>query len=100
LTISFILVLGCKDNTLKKFETKKWKTGTQIELGNMSTDLVESKLLIGKNKPKTIAYLEYPKDSTRTNFHYLVDFGYMTPFHLDVSFDVNSLRVKEVTLTD
>jgi len=66
----------------------------------MSTDLVESKILIGKNKSEIIKYLGNPKDSTKTNFHYLVDFGYLNPFHLDVNFDLQGLKVIEVTLTD
>jgi hypothetical protein len=66
----------------------------------MSTDLVESKILIAKSKSKIIEYLGYPKDSTKTNFHYLVDLGYMNSFNLDVNFDLTGLKVAEVTLTD
>jgi outer membrane protein assembly factor BamE (lipoprotein component of BamABCDE complex) len=96
-----IFLLSCGNNSkLEKFDQEKWKDGTQIERGNMSTDLVESKILIGKTKSEVLEYLGYPKDSAKTNFHYLVDFGYMTPFHLDVNFDLTDSRVKEVTLTD
>ena len=90
----FIFLLSCgNDNKAENFNKEKWINGTQIERGNMSTDL-------GKTKSEIIETLGYPKDSTKTNFHYLVDFGYMTPFHLDVNFDKNDLKVKEVTLTD
>jgi len=101
LILLFILLLSCgNDNKTEKFSKENWLNGTQIERGNMSTDLVESKILLGKTKSEIIETLGYPKDSTKTNFHYLVDFGYMTPFHLDVNFDKNDLKVKEVTLTD
>ena len=94
-------MLSC-GNKIKseKFDKEKWKTGTQIERGNMSTDLIESEILIGKSKFEVIDILGKPKDSTNTNFHYLVDYGYMTPFHLDVNFDLTDLNVKEVTITD
>ncbi len=98
---SFLLLFGCTNNSkLEKFDKEKWQTATQIERGNMSTDLVESKILIGKSKSKIIEYLGYPKDSTKTNFHYLVDFGYMNSFNLDVNFDLTGLKVTEVTLID
>ncbi|MBD3892227.1 hypothetical protein [Olleya marilimosa] len=98
---SFLLLFGCINNSkLEKFDKEKWQSATQIERGNMSTDLVESKILIGKSKSKIIEYLGYPKDSTKTNFHYLVDFGYMNPFNLDVNFDSTGLKAKKVTLTD
>jgi outer membrane protein assembly factor BamE (lipoprotein component of BamABCDE complex) len=101
LKLLFIFLLSCgNDNKAENFDKEKWINGTQIERGNMSTDLVESKILIGKTKFEIIETLGYPKDSTETNFHYLVDFGYMTPFHLDVNFDKNDLKVKEVTLSD
>ncbi|GAA3652995.1 hypothetical protein [Flavivirga jejuensis] len=101
LILLFIFFLSCgKNNKVEKFDDQKWKKGTQTERGNMSTDLVESKILIGKTKSEIIEKIGYPKDSTKTNFHYLVDFGYMTPYHLDVNFDSTDLTVKEVTLTD
>jgi len=101
LILLFIFLLSCgNDNKAENFNKEKWLNGTQIERGNMSTDLVESKILIGKTKSEIIETLGNPKDSTKTNLHYLVDFGYMTPFHLDVNFDKNDLKVKEVTLTD
>jgi len=84
----------------KKFDAEKWKIGSQIDRGNMSTDLVESKILVGKNKSDVLHLLGEPKDSSNTNFHYLVDLGYMTPFHLDVSFDLINKKVIEVTLAD
>jgi hypothetical protein len=98
---SLILLFGCINSSkLEKFDKEKWQSATQIERGNMSTDLVESKILIGKDKRQVIDLIGYPKDSTETNFHYLVDFGYMTPFHLDINFDSTDLKVKEVTLAD
>lgn len=98
---SFLFLFSC-GNKIKneKFDSKKWKTGTQIDRGNMSTDLVKSNILIGKNKPEIIALLGQPQDSSDTNFHYLVDFGYMTPYHLDVTFDTNNLKVNKVDLSD
>jgi len=101
LIVLFIVFLSCENsNKLEKFDSKKWKTASQIERGNMSTDLLESQILIGYTKSEVIEKLGNPKDSTKTNFHYLVDFGFMTPFHLDVNFDSIDLLVKEVTLTD
>ncbi|SFJ59725.1 hypothetical protein [Olleya namhaensis] len=97
----FIFLLSCGNNTkAEKFDEVKWRNGSQIERGNMSTDLVESKILIGKSKSEVIEKIGYPKDSTKTNFYYLIDFGYMTPFHLDVNFDSIDLKVKDATLTD
>ena len=99
--VFLIFLCSCgNDSKPLKFDSDTWKAGTQIERGNMSTDLIESRLLIGKNKIQIIELLGPPKDSMKTNFHYLVDFGYMTPFHLDVNFDVTQLKVKEVILTD
>lgn len=102
LAILFITsLLSCGSNNKPiKFDKNEWRNGTQVERGNMSTDLVESKILIGKDKLQVIELIGYPKDSTETNFHYLVDFGYMTPFHLDVTFDMTDLKVKKVTLAD
>ena len=101
LLLLFIFLLSCGNkNKTEKFDKEKWISGTQIERGNMSTDLVESQILIGKTKSETIEYLGFPKDSTNTNFHYLLDFGYMTPFHLDVNFGKTDLKVIEVTISD
>lgn len=96
-----MFLLSCGNNSkTEKFDKEKWKQGTQIEQGNMSTDLVESKILIGKTKSEIIEYLGSPKDSSKTVYHYLVDFEYMTPFHLDVIFDLNGAKVKDVALGD
>ncbi|MDO5970237.1 hypothetical protein Q4Q35_10500 [Flavivirga aquimarina] len=97
----FIYFLSCgNNNKAEKFNKEKWRNGSQIERGNMSADLVESEILIGKNKNQVIKLLGNPKDSTKVNFHYLIDFGYMTPFHLDVNFDMTNNKVKDVTLID
>ena len=96
-----LLLLSCKNEVkLEKFDTEKWKTGTQLERGNMATDLVESTILIGKNKTEVISILGQPKDSTITNFHYIIDYGYMTKFHLDISFDINKLKVIKTEISD
>ena len=101
LILLFIFLSSCgNDSKNEKFDKVKWINGTERERGNMSTDLVESKILIGKTKSETIEHLGYPKDSTSMNFHYLVDFGYMTPVHLDVIFDIADFKVREVTLSD
>lgn len=84
---------------LEKFDYQKWKKGTQIERGNMATHLVESKVLLEKNKTTILNLFGSSTNSTETNFHYLVDFGYMTPFHLDINFNINN-EVENVTLTD
>ena len=83
----------------EKFDKEKWKAGTQIERGNMSTDLIESEILIGKSKSEVINLLGEPKDSSNTNFHYIVDFGYMTSFDLNIYFN-NSLKVHKTDLSD
>ena len=96
-----MLFIGCRNKIKEeKFNSEKWKTGTQIERGNMSTDLVESKILIGKTKPEILNLLGQPKDSDETNFHYIIDFGYMTPFHLDIMFDQNNLRANQAKISD
>ena len=101
IVLLFIFLLSCGNNDkAEKFDTEKWRNGNQIERGNMSTDLVESKILIGKTKSEIIDLLGKPKDSSITNFHYLVDFGYMTPFDLNISFDENNLRVNKTDLSD
>ena len=101
LILLFVFLLSCgNENKTEKFNKEKWINGTQIERGNMSTDLVESQLLIGKTKSETIEYIGFPKDSTNLNFHYLLDFGYLTPFHLNVNFDKTDLKVKEMTISD
>ncbi len=97
----FIFFLSCgNNNKAEKFNKEKWLNGTQVEPGNMSTDLVESKILIGKTKNQIIELLGNPKDSTKINFHYQVDFGFMVPFHLDINFNLMDNKVKEVKLTD
>ncbi|WP_299229153.1 hypothetical protein [uncultured Psychroserpens sp.] len=99
LILIFLLALSCGNNNVaEKFDKEKWKNGTQIERGNMATDLMESKILIGKTKPEIIEQLGVPKDSSKTIYHYLVDFGYMTPFHLDIIFNMDGINVKEVNL--
>tara|TARA_R110002111_G_scaffold221743_2_gene283929 strand:- start:369 stop:686 length:318 start_codon:yes stop_codon:yes gene_type:complete len=101
LLLLFIFLLSCgNNNKAEKFNKEKWISGTQIERGNMSTDLVESKILIGKTKSEILDLLGNPKDSTNTNFHYLVDFGYMTSFDLKISFDKSNLRVNKTDLSD
>ena len=101
LLLLVIFFLSCGNNhKLEKFDKEKWKKGTQIERGNMSTNLVESNILIGKTKSEVLDLLGEPKDSTNTNFHYLVDFGYMIPFDLNIWFDKNSLRVHKTDLSD
>jgi hypothetical protein len=101
LLLLFIFFLSCGNNYKAEiFDKEKWKKGTQIERGNMSTDLVKSEMLIGKTKSEIIDLLGEPKDSTRTNFHYLVDFGYMTPFDLNIWFDKDNLRVNKTDLSD
>lgn len=95
-----MLIGNCEKNKLQKFDTEKWKAGNQIERGNMATDLLESEQLIGKNQSEVLNLLGNPKDNTDTNFVYLVDFGYMTPFYLDIYFDKETLEVIEVTLSD
>jgi hypothetical protein len=97
----FIFFLSCgNNNKAEKFNKEKWINGTQIERGNMSTDLVDSKILIGKTKTQIIELLGNPKDSTKINFHYQVDFGFMVPFHLDIDFDLVESKVIEVKLAD
>ena len=101
LLLLFIFLLSCgNNNKAEKFNKEKWINGTQIERGNMSTDLVDSKMLIGKTKVEVIELLGNPKDSSLINFHYPVDFGFMVPFHLDINFDLIDKKVKEVTLAD
>lgn len=101
LVFSFLFLISCANNIKsEKFDSEKWKNGTQIERGKMATDLIKSKILIGKTKPETIEYLGFPKDSSKTMYHYIVDLGYMIPFHLDVIFEVNENKVNRVTLRD
>lgn len=95
--------MNCNNsNSLSKFDTNKWISGNQKERGNMASDLVDNKetILIGKTKSEIYKILGKPKDTTNLNFHYLVDFGYLTPFHLDIYFDKEKLIVNEVTLAD
>ena len=100
LVLLTLLFISCGNNTkLEKFNQDKWLTGTQIERGNMATNLIESKVLIGKNKTEVIKLLGTPKDSNHVNFNYQVDFGYMTPFDLNISFD-NTMKVYNASLSD
>jgi len=67
-----VFLVGCGNKVKEeKFNSKKSKTGTLIDRGNMSTDLVESKILIGKTKPEILKLIGQPKDSSKTNFHYI-----------------------------
>jgi outer membrane protein assembly factor BamE (lipoprotein component of BamABCDE complex) len=96
-----IFFLSCgNNNNAEKFNAEKWINGTQIERGNMSSDLVDSKILIGKTKIEIIELLGSPKDSSDVNFHYLVDFGFIVPFHLDINFSSVDNKAKEVKLAD
>ena len=54
-SIKFIFLItflfSCINNTSPiKFNKEKWRSGTQIQRGNMATDLVESNVLIGKKQ--------------------------------------------------
>jgi len=101
LTLLFLFLYSCWNTAKKeKFDSQQWKSGNQIERGNMSTDLVESKILIGKTKVEILNILGQPEDSSKTNFHYVVDFGYMTPFHLDIHFDQTNEKANKITLAD
>ncbi|WP_299383909.1 hypothetical protein [uncultured Lacinutrix sp.] len=91
---------NCTDNNTKKFETTKWKNASPREQGLMASDLVESNILIGKSKSEVLELIGTPKDSSAINFHYLIEFGYMAPFHLDVNFNKNENKVIDVTLID
>jgi hypothetical protein len=96
----FISFFNCTDSSPKKFETKKWKNASPREQGLMASDLVESNILIGKSKSEVLELIGVPKDSSTVNFHYLIEFGYMAPFHLDVNFNKNENKVIDVTLID
>ncbi len=104
IVLLFYLILLCiscsPDTKTVKFSTEKWKSGSQLERGNMVTDLVESNILIGKSKIEVTKLLGIPKDSSKTNYLYLVDFGYMTPFYLDIEFDFTTKKVQKVILND
>jgi len=98
-TQSFI---SCKNHTELKFEKEKWKNGTQFDRGNMITNLMENKniYLIGKTQSEIIDLLGKPKSKEETNFLYLIDFGYMTPFYFDILFDKTEHKVYEISLSD
>ncbi|WP_034061362.1 hypothetical protein [Lacinutrix jangbogonensis] len=66
----------------------------------MAPNLVDSKILIGKSKAEVLDIIGKPKDSSNINFHYLIDFGYMAPYHLDVNFHENENKVIAVILID
>ena len=97
LLISFT---NCKDYNPKKFESVKWKNASPREKGLMASDLVESKILIGKSKTEILELIGKPKDSSNINFHYLIEFGYMAPFHLDITFDKENNRAINAILLD
>ena len=99
-TQSFI---SCNNNnTEQKFEKEKWKNGTQIDRGNMITDLMDNKnvYLIGKTQSEIIELLGHPKSNEETIFLYLIDFGYMTPFYFEITFDKTKHKVYEISLSD
>ncbi|AUC83482.1 hypothetical protein [Lacinutrix sp. Bg11-31] len=103
LIIVFFVLIGftnCKDYNPKKFEATRWKNASPREKGLMASDLVESKILIGKSKAEVLELIGKPKDSSNINFHYLIEFGYMAPFYLDVNFQKNKNKVINVTLAD
>ena len=76
--MSILLLISCGHiNQLYKFDKEKWRYGSQV-----------------------LELIVNPKDSINANFHYLVDFGYMTPFHLDINFYRKNNKVIKVTLAD
>ena len=96
----FISFINCEDNKPQKFDATKWKTASQEEKGLMASDLVENKILIGKSKAEVLQLIGEPKDSSDINFSYIIDFGFMVPFIMDVSFNNNEGNVIKVTLSD
>jgi len=104
--IFFVIIaqsfVSCNNHTEQKFNKEKWKNGTQIDRGNMITDLMNNKntYLIGKTKSEIIELLGEPKDKNEINFLYLIDLGYMTPFYFNISFDKINNKVYEISLSD
>lgn len=98
--VLFFSFISCENYNPKKFDSVKWKNASQREKGLMASDLVDSKILLGKSKTEVLELIGKPKDSSNINFHYLIEFGYIVPFHLDVNFDKNENKVIDVTLAD
>ena len=98
----FLVCIGCRRRRgeLKKFNSEEWKASSQVERGYMTSDLIKRKLLVGKTKPEVLEMLGVPKDISRTRFHYLLDYGYSTPFHLDVIFAKTNQRITEAKVSD
>jgi len=101
LIVLLILHLGCGgESRNQKFNKEKWKMGTQQDRGNRAEDLIKSYELKGKTKSEILELLGQPKDTSEFWYHYLVDYGYMTLFHLEFMFDSTEFKVIKVTLDD
>jgi hypothetical protein len=93
--------LNCiNENSLSKFNSPDWKSGTALQRGTMATDLIETNTLIHKTKMEVIAILGIPQDSSKTDFNYILDYGYLMPFSLDIYFDKKTKKVFKAEVTD
>ena len=96
-----IVCIQCNDaRKPRQFDKQEWRNGDRLTRGDMADDLVKRGILDRKNKPEVIELLGNPTDSTKLWYSYTVDYGYSTPFYLEVTFDSTEHLVERVTILD